>query len=93
VETQFPTYRSDLGNQVAIKSKAMGLRAMACVIYNNPETPNKFQVSLRSLDTEDTTEIAKKYGGGGHLNASGLSLDKKLFESWKIQNKKQKTHE
>lgn len=39
----------------------------------------KYRYSLRSEDhRQDVSEIAKQYGGGGHRNAAGMSLDYEL---------------
>jgi phosphoesterase RecJ-like protein len=39
------------------------------------ETPLRCTVGLRSRDALDVSRIAEKYGGGGHKNAAGLSID------------------
>ncbi len=36
---------------------------------------NKLSVSLRSDGSVDVSEIAKKYGGGGHASAAGFSVE------------------
>ena len=38
-----------------------------------------FRYSLRSRGDFDVSELAKKYGGGGHKNAAGFSSDRLLF--------------
>jgi nanoRNase/pAp phosphatase (c-di-AMP/oligoRNAs hydrolase) len=39
------------------------------------DTPNGRVFSLRSTDDgPDVSEIAKRYGGGGHRNASGFQM-------------------
>ena len=43
--------------------------------YNNVN--ESYYVSLRSCNKVDVSKIAKSYGGGGHINASGLST--KIF--------------
>lgn len=35
----------------------------------------KYQYSLRSRGDYDVSEVAKKYGGGGHRNAAGFTVD------------------
>lgn len=37
--------------------------------------PGKIRVSLRSRGTYDVTTVAREFGGGGHKNAAGCSLD------------------
>lgn len=38
-----------------------------------------FRYSLRSRGDFDVSELAKKYGGGGHKNAAGFGADRLLF--------------
>jgi oligoribonuclease NrnB/cAMP/cGMP phosphodiesterase (DHH superfamily) len=40
----------------------------------------KYVYSLRSIGDFDVAEIAKKFGGGGHKNAAGFSVDKPVHE-------------
>ncbi len=42
---------------------------------------NETRVSLRSRDHINVSEIAARYGGGGHFNASGCSLDMNLDQA------------
>jgi hypothetical protein len=42
------------------------------------QSNKKFKYSLRSSDI-DVSTIAKHYGGGGHKNAAGFTLDYNLF--------------
>jgi phosphoesterase RecJ-like protein len=39
------------------------------------ETPGNCTVGLRSRDAVDVAAIAQQFGGGGHKNAAGLSID------------------
>lgn len=41
-------------------------------------TPNKFKISLRSAGKADVSAIAKSFGGGGHVRASGCSIEGSL---------------
>lgn len=42
----------------------------------------KYRVSLRSrIGAINVFEVAKKYGGGGHRNAAGFVIDKKVFDN------------
>lgn len=45
---------------------------------------NIYRVSLYSRDDIDVSEIAKKYGGGGHKNASGFECKKLPFQKMSI---------
>jgi hypothetical protein len=48
--------------------------------YYNDNGNVKFQTSMRSQGRVDVAKIAKAYGGGGHTNAAGFTLD--LGELW-----------
>ncbi|XP_068640291.1 uncharacterized protein [Aristolochia californica] len=78
--------RSELGNQLAEKSKNLNLRGIGAVVYRVPELENDqvLKISLRSMELEDTTPISQKYGGGGHRNASSFMLSAADFEKWKV---------
>jgi len=86
VITKHPQYRSEMGHQLAMKSGEAGLRTLGAIVYEeeNMEDKSKYKISLRSIETEDTSVIAKHYGGGGHQGASSFLLDKLLFEKWRI---------
>ncbi|KAJ6816924.1 uncharacterized protein M6B38_413550 [Iris pallida] len=80
--------RSELGHQLANKSRSLKLRGIGAVVYKVPEldNDNMLKISLRSLDSEDTTPISQEYGGGGHRNASSFMLTCNEFERWKVGN-------
>uniref|UniRef100_A0A0E0K3Q1 DHHA1 domain-containing protein n=1 Tax=Oryza punctata TaxID=4537 RepID=A0A0E0K3Q1_ORYPU len=94
------TLRSELGNQLAEKSRNLNLRqryvvltrtngtsrSIGAVVYKVPElnNDNMLKISLRSLNEEDTTSISKEYGGGGHRNASSFLLSGTEFDRWKV---------
>lgn len=55
---------------------------------------DNYKVSLRSKGNINVCEIAKKYGGGGHINASGLKIEapfkvveQKIIEGFDIIDK------
>ena len=39
------------------------------------------KVSLRSKDVVDVRKVAEKFGGGGHMRAAGLSVNKGMEEA------------
>jgi len=88
VITEFPGYRSELGNQLAEKSRDKGLRAIGCIAYYEEGMENAdthYKVSLRSIgENEDTSVISNSFGGGGHRNASSFMCSKNIFTSWKL---------
>ncbi|KAL2553494.1 hypothetical protein Fot_07113 [Forsythia ovata] len=80
-----PELRSELGHQLANKSRKRNLRGIGAVVYRLPELEDDelLKISLRSIDSEDTTLISKEYGGGGHQNASSFMLKSEEFQTWK----------
>jgi len=60
-------YASDAGNILAKESGAFG-----ATYYTNSSGDTVF--SLRSIGEFDVSILAKKFGGGGHKNASGFKL-------------------
>ncbi|XP_013630162.1 PREDICTED: uncharacterized protein LOC106336003 [Brassica oleracea var. oleracea] len=79
--------RSELGNQLADKSKNLKLRGVGAVVYRVPELGDetKLKISLRSVKEEDTTVVSQRFGGGGHKNASSFLLSSTEFEQWKVK--------
>ena len=65
-------YRSILGNRLAELNQSEGKKPFGIVYYHSAGNLN---ISLRSLGDFDVSEIAQKYGGGGHKNAAGIKLD------------------
>ncbi|KAK9115742.1 hypothetical protein Sjap_014689 [Stephania japonica] len=78
--------RSELGHQLANKSRSLNLRGIGAIVYRVPELENSemLKISLRSVVIEDTTPISQKFGGGGHRNASSFMLSSAEFEQWKV---------
>ncbi|MDR0389594.1 MAG: bifunctional oligoribonuclease/PAP phosphatase NrnA [Spirochaetaceae bacterium] len=62
----------DSDNLYQLLQSVKGIEAIMIV---RQESPDRCTVGLRSRDAVDVSRIAKKYGGGGHKNASGLSID------------------
>lgn len=64
-------YRSDLGNRLLSVFPECDF---SCIYVYGDSTCETW-ISLRSSDDKtDVSEIAKLYGGGGHRNASGITL-------------------
>lgn len=76
-------FSSDLGNFLSKKLPPM---AIAWHQSNN----GNFRVSLRSDGTLDVSEIAKKYGGGGHKAAAGFGIMAGQPFPWKKINNDEK---
>lgn len=68
------TMKSYVGNQLAKK-----LPPIALVVSAHP---HGFGVSIRGDGTVDVSEIAKKYGGGGHPNAAGFMIPNGNVMPW-----------
>jgi phosphoesterase RecJ-like protein len=51
------------------------VKGVECIMIVRQESPGRCTVGLRSRDAVDVSRIAGKYGGGGHKNAAGLSMD------------------
>ena len=64
-------YRSDLGNYLATKHEELDF----IIIINIAKS-----ISFRGHDKVDLSVFAKKFGGGGHKNASGCSLPQNLLQ-------------
>ncbi|XP_062109576.1 uncharacterized protein LOC133821092 [Humulus lupulus] len=81
--------RSELGHQLATKSHNLNLRGIGAIVYRVPELENDqfLKVSLRSVESEDTTLISQEFGGGGHRNASSFMLSSEEFNGWKVGTK------
>lgn len=76
-------FSSDLGNLLSEK-----LPPMAIAWHQGSD--GNFGVSLRSDGTLDVSEIAKKYGGGGHKAAAGFRIMAGKPFPWKIIKKDEK---
>lgn len=48
---------------------------IVAAVYMREIGPKKFRASLRSKGDINVAKVAEKFGGGGHRNASGLSIE------------------
>ena len=69
-------FGSDVGNELALRTNSFG------IVWS--EDGEGIRTSLRSVRDFDVSEIAKKYGGGGHKNAAGFNLPLGIDKPWKI---------
>lgn len=53
----------------------LAARDVKAVVYTREVGHNKFRASLRSKGSINVAKVAEKFGGGGHRNASGLSIE------------------
>lgn len=68
-----PKYSSDIGNMIASEPNSGGVGGT----YYDTFTSREF--SLRSVGDIDVSEIAKKFGGGGHKNAAGFKVPRSHY--------------
>jgi len=60
----------------------LSAKEILAVVFFKENGPGDWRVSLRSKGDIDVNAIAKAFGGGGHKNASGCSVNG-TFEQWK----------
>ena len=53
----------------------LAAREVVAVVYMREVGENQFRASLRSKGDINVAKVAEKFGGGGHKNASGLSIE------------------
>jgi phosphoesterase RecJ-like protein len=53
----------------------LAAREVLAAIYMREIGPNRYRASLRSKGTINVAKVAEKFGGGGHKNAAGLSIE------------------
>ena len=53
-----------------IVSQLRQTKGVEVAIFLHEVSPQKFKVSLRSRDRVDVSEIARYFGGGGHVRAA-----------------------
>ena len=63
------------GDADEVVNYGMQIRGVEVSVLLKEFEPKRYRVSLRSRDRVDVNAIAAVFGGGGHTNASGCSLD------------------
>jgi phosphoesterase RecJ-like protein len=53
----------------------LAAREVLAVVYMREVEPGKYRASLRSKGNINVARVAESFGGGGHKNAAGLSID------------------
>lgn len=53
----------------------LAAREVQAVVYMREVGQNSFRASLRSKGTINVAKVAERFGGGGHKNAAGLSIE------------------
>jgi phosphoesterase RecJ-like protein len=62
----------------------LSIEGVEAVVIIRQECADNCTVSLRSADKIDVSQIAASFGGGGHKNASGLTMKGKISNIKKI---------
>lgn len=82
---EFGRLRSAIGNKLAETSHKRGFRGIGIVAYQEKQQdPTMLKLSLRSIDSETTTDFTVAFGGGGHVHASSCNVDIQTFNEWKL---------
>lgn len=69
-------YQSELGNKMAHFKDEKGRMCDYVMMWRYNEACNKYCVSLRSRKSgTDVSQIAQRYGGGGHAAAAGFTIE------------------
>lgn len=63
------------GDSEGIANYPLSVEGVVASAFFRQEGKSHFRVSLRSKNAVDVGRVAARFGGGGHLNASGCSLD------------------
>jgi phosphoesterase RecJ-like protein len=69
------------GSLDMVVDHAMSIDGVEVALFFKEQSPGYHRVSLRSRGGIDVNVIARKFGGGGHRNASGCAVENSLGES------------
>lgn len=71
-------YGIDGRDSDALYQLLLAVEGVEAVVFVRQETEHSCTAGLRSRDSVDVSAIAASFGGGGHKNASGMSVEGKL---------------
>lgn len=71
-------YGMDGRDSDALYQLLLAVEGVEAVVFVRQETEHSCTAGLRSKDSVDVSVVASSFGGGGHKNASGLSVEGKL---------------
>ena len=79
-ETQEDTkkYGTEGRDSDALYQLMLAVEGVEAVLFVRQDTDHTCTAGFRSLDTCDVSAIASKFGGGGHKNASGASMEGRI---------------
>ena len=69
------------GDLDSVVDQAMSIDGVEVALFFKEQSPGYHRVSLRSRGNIDVNVIARRFGGGGHRNASGCAVEASLGES------------
>ena len=69
------------GDLDSVVDQAMSIDGVEVALFFKEQSPGYHRVSLRSRGLVDVNAVARKFGGGGHRNASGCAVENSLGES------------
>ena len=58
-----------------IVNQLRNTKGVDCAIFMYEVEEGEYKVSLRSNDNVNVSEIAKSFGGGGHVKAAGVTMN------------------
>ena len=68
-------FQAEPADLEGIVSQLRQTKGVEVAIFLHELSPQKFKVSLRSKKTVDVSEIARYFGGGGHVRAAGVTME------------------
>jgi len=71
---EFKKYGFEARDSDALNKMLLSIEGVEAVMVIRQECEETCSVSLRSIDKIDVSKIAVSFGGGGHKNASGLTM-------------------
>jgi phosphoesterase RecJ-like protein len=71
---EFDTYGCEGRDSDSINQMLQSVKGVEAIVIIRQERADNCTVSLRSMDKIDVSKIAASFGGGGHKNASGLTM-------------------
>lgn len=68
-------FQAEPADLEGIVSQLRQTKGVEVAIFLHELAPQKFKVSLRSKKIVDVSEIARYFGGGGHVRAAGVTME------------------
>ena len=68
-------YNAKSSDLDGIVSQLRNTKGVDCAIFMYEVEEGEYKVSLRSNDNVNVSEIAKSFGGGGHVKAAGVTMN------------------